>query len=229
MQKYGPKTSLQRYRRDALHRSAMCAALADDEPAYLTVSQASAATIAVIDSEATEVRQADDLLVRARAVERARKLKAVLLYDQARRDLAAEAVRLVQVLLPLPPSALKKVGLPRARVMVQQAVENLRRPETPAEVREEHLPILEAHLARMEEADQTEDSVEISLVSLRAALALFKADRERERVEQFADLLKITGERAVAEEFFLSLRTSSNDTDDDEEEATPGEPAAPPA
>jgi hypothetical protein len=101
--------------------------------------------------------------------------------------------------------------------------ENLRRPETPAEVREEHLPILEAHLAKMTDADLAEDAVAVSFTSLRAALALFKADRELERVQQYADLLKIVGERALADEFFLTARSAKSpvENDDEEEEGTP--------
>jgi prolyl oligopeptidase PreP (S9A serine peptidase family) len=223
MQKFGPKTPLQRFRRDALHRSSMCGALADDDADYLAVALAAAATVATVDGKTNEVQHADDLLVRARAVERARKIKAVTLYDQARRDLAAEAVRLVMVLLPTPPSALKKVGITRARAIIQQAVENLRLPDSPAEVREEHLPILEAHLASMAEADLAEDSVAMAFISLRAALVLFKSTLERERVGQYADLLKIVGERALAEEFFLTARTSSSVEDDEEEVPTAGD------
>ena len=39
METYGPKVRLSRFRRDAVHRGAMCSALGEDEPKYLPLAE----------------------------------------------------------------------------------------------------------------------------------------------------------------------------------------------
>ena len=227
MQTYTSRVSLERYRADALHREAMCRALAADDPRYMTVAESAAASVHQIDARAMELRQASDELVRHRAVERASKLRAITEYAKARRALAVDAERLTEVLLPTPPAALKKVGISRAIEIVAQAAANLHRPECPASVREGHLPVVNAHIEKMRVADREEDEVRTGYYALRAALALFKAELETARVKDYATLVGLVQSRPDAEEFFLPAyqRGGADGTEDDDEE--PEQPAQP--
>lgn len=192
----------------------MCGALGDDEPKYQAVAEAAEKMLTDIDAKTHEVRQAEDVLTRARAVERARRMRAAESYDQLRRDLAAEARLLVPALLRVAPSSLRRAGITRAAALVAQAAENLRHAETPEAIRTEHLPILEQELTRLKDADRAEDQVRASFSALRAAVLLFKARLETDRSAQYADLVKIAGSRALADEFFLSAYTRGDALED---------------
>jgi hypothetical protein len=227
MQIYTSKVSLQRFRADALHREAMCRALEEDSPGFHNVAETASLSLQRIDARTLEVRQASDTLVRYRAIERASKLRAAVAYAKTRRDLAAEAARLAEVLLPTPPSVLKKVGIGRVAEIVTLAAKNLERPECPSEVREEHLPLIKAELEKLRAADRAEDDVRASFAALRAAVVLFKAELEIARVKEFAALVQLVGSRADADEFFLPARarSGSDDAEDEDELQTPEEPS----
>lgn len=229
MQKYGPQTSLAKHRREAVHREAMCSAIADepDEPKaaeYAEVAAHAQRTIDAIDARAAELQRTNDVLTRGRALEKTRKLRTKKQYARARHDLAAEAEPIYRILLPHPPSALEKAGTKRAIAMVETAIGNLGGPDTPESVRAEHVPALENQLTRMREADLVEDEASVALSALRAGVIVFKAGLQRERESAYGMLVRLVG-KAEASEFFLPPYTRRGDDIEDEGEEGGGEDA----
>ncbi len=227
MQIYGPKAGLERFRREAVHCQAMCEAIAaePDEPKaaeFAALATHAQGRIDTIDARMGDLRRAGDILTRAAALERVRKIRTKEAYEQLRRDLAAEAAATFRTLLPTAPNTIGKAGIKRALGLVEGAVANLRGPDFPESVRTEHLPILERQFQRMREADLAEDQSAASLSALRAGIILFKANQQRERESAYGRLVELVG-KVGAEEFFLPLYTrkkgsaGSEDVEDDED------------
>jgi hypothetical protein len=99
------------------------------------------------------------------------------------------------------------------------------RPEVPEEIRTDYLPEIEAQIARMTQADHAEDQVAAGFDALRATLSIFKAERDLARVGDYADLVKLTGDKAEADEFFLPAYVRASGAEGEED--APVEPLAP--
>lgn len=225
MQSFGPKVTLERFRQDALHREAMCTAIASEEsnpdaPKFAAIATMAQKNLTSIDARMADVRRANDLVTRARALERVRKLYARKAYEQVRLDLAAKAATLYRVLLPVAPSSVGKANIKDAATIIEQAIANLRGDDTPESIRAEHVPVLERELQRLREADLAEDTITANFAAVRAAIVLFKANLERQRQSQYGQIVDLVGKPA-AEEFFLPAytRTRNDDTDEGDEGA----------
>lgn len=214
MQTFTPHTPLSRYRNDAFDREAMCEALKEDDPRFSPVFDLVRASRELIDGRLTALAAGEDVLRRARALERARKIRTVAAYDVVRKQLDIAAADVVRVLMPSAPNVLSKAGVKTARRLIEQAVARLSEPAAPESIRTAHLPALTAELEKLVRADEQEDQHAHALVALRAALTLFKAERQVDRVNQYAEILKLVGP-ALADEFFLPARTESGGDDDD--------------
>lgn len=222
MESFGPNTSLDLFRRDARHRRAMCLPLGEDDDRFDPIAEAAGSSLALIDAKRAELERAEDLLLEARAVEKAMRLRSALTYGDIRRRLAVEAADAYRTILPVAPSSVGSAGIKRAISILERSVTGLSREETPEVIRTEHLPKLQRELERLRTADRAEDEVAASLAALRAAVALFKIEREKERQHQYADLVKIVG-KGGADDFFLRRNRNRDDEDDDAEPApTPG-------
>lgn len=222
MQKYTAKTTLAKYRKELVHREAMCSAIASmpDEPKaaeFGEIATRSRAAIDAIDARTLDLRRSGDLLTQGRALERTSKLYGKKGYAQLRLDFMARAEDLFRSFLPLPPSALDKMGAKRAVAMVEASIASISSPDTPESIRTEHVPAMEAHLTRMREADLTEDDAQLALSTLRAGIIRFKAELQRDRETVYGLLVTLVG-KVDAEEFFLKRYSRSRDADELEEE-----------
>lgn len=221
MQTFTSKTPLDRFRNDAFHREAMCEALKDDDARYAPIFDAARASRAAIDAKLADLLRGQDVLRRGRALERARKLRAVAAYDVVRKQLDIAAADVVRVLMPSAPNVIHKSGVKTARAELERAVARLSDASSPESVRTDHLPALQAQVRLLVAADEAEDVSARALAALRAAIILFKADRQSDRVAQLGMLLPVAG-KSESDEFFLVARA---ETGDDEEDVA--EPAAP--
>src|SRR5262249_27155371 len=108
-QTYTTETPIETYRADAIRRSAMCGAIAARYPALGDVGKEAAEILAQIDTRCTDLQQAEDDQVRARAIEDAAKLDVVDVYTEIRRTMAVKNQD-VMTLLPDAPSTLGRLG-----------------------------------------------------------------------------------------------------------------------
>lgn len=223
MQSYGATQSLDTFRRDMRNRRGMCLALGEDDDRFDPIAEAAGRQLILIDGKRTELQRAEDILSDSRALEKARRLMAKRVYDDIRRRLSVEASDTYRLVLPVAPSRVGSAGIKRGITIIDRGVVALKLETTPEIIRTAHVPRLEQELARLRAADVAEDEVSASLSALRLAVALFKAELEKERQLQWAELVKIVGKRD-ADAFFLS--TSSDDDDEEQEQEQEESPVA---
>lgn len=221
-QTYTTDTPIDVFRRDCIHRGAMCGALSKKRyPALGPVSDEANAIVAQLDTRSAALRQTEDDQIRARAIEDAEKVDVVEVYTELRRMLFAKKVD-VQTLLPDPPSVLGRLNAKTFGSRADQAVENLKKLPDTDPVKTALFPVLVAELAEFHEADKAEDVTRATVQSGKVALTLYKTELSQAREAQLGSILKIVGDSEKMAMFTLPWRKTSRATEDEE-------PASPPA
>jgi hypothetical protein len=160
-----------------------------------------------VPSRASQLRQLDDDLVRARAIETAEKLDVVEAYDMLRKQLAAYEPKRVIEFMPVPPSTAVKLALEKFDFRVSQAISDLKGLPEDHPVRRNFLPALEREFAEFQTADTAEDVVRRNLATARLALTTLKVELAQARDRELGQIQIIFGDRSKLEFFTLPWRT----------------------
>jgi hypothetical protein len=219
-QTYTAETAIEDYRADCIHRSAMCGALTKRYPGLGPVGLEADAVLAQIDTRRTELQQAEDDQIRARAIEDAEKFDVIEVYAELRRTLFAKKYD-IMTLLPDAPSALGRLGAKNFGARADQAVANLNTLPANDPVKAALLPALQLELAEFHKADLDEDKTRESLNSDKVALTLYKTELSQAREGQLGAVLQIVGDSEKMALFALPWRKASK--------PKPDAPATPPA
>lgn len=212
-QTYTEETPIETYRADLIHRGAMCAALAKRYPGLDAVATEANGILAQLDTRRTELQQAEDDQIRARAIESAEKLDVVDVYTELRRTMFAKKYD-VQTLLPDAPSTLGRLGAKNFGERADQAVANLQKLPDADPLKATFLPQLQQELAEFHKADLAEDATRASLRSGRVALVLYKTELSQSRETEIGTIQKILGDREKVVQFTLPWRKNKASEDD---------------
>lgn len=221
-QTYTNETSIGDYRADNIHRGAMCAALAKRFPALGPIGTEANGIVAQIDSRIGAMQQAEDDLIRARAIEDAEKLDVSDMYTEIRRTLFAKNYD-VSTLLPDAPSTLGRLGVKNFGARVDQAVANLKSLPDSDPMKTALLPVLETELAEFHAADVAEDKNRTSFSGAKVAMTLYKTELSQTREVQLGAILNVLGDSEKMAMFTLPWRKTAKSKDD---EPAPAPPAA---
>ncbi|MCU0693900.1 MAG: hypothetical protein MUF54_21130 [Polyangiaceae bacterium] len=220
VQAYTPDTPIEAYRREYLHRHAMCQALVTKYADFGPIAAEAGAVVTAIDGRLADLQRAEDAHVRARALEVAAKLDVVEVYELVRAQFAVYHKGTLFAFLPASPSSLARAGVKAAEQRVSEAIANLRSLPEQDEVRKDFLPRLEQEQADLRAADLAEDDVRRAVRTVALGLTTYKSELAGLRDRQLGQVQVIMKDRAKTEMFTLPWRKRSTN-----EEPEPVEPA----
>lgn len=222
-QSYTDATPIDIYRKDFLHRGAMCEALSQRYPALAPIATQAFAHVTLIDARTKILQQLEDDQTRAAALENAQKFDVVAVYTELRRTMSAKNYDVLQI-LPENPSTLEDRGTVTFRKRVDDAIAAIAVLPDGDPIKDTFLSTLQSEHAEFISADQAEDQTQAQLKAGRLALSLFKAEEAQVREAQLGLILSILRDREQVALFTLPWRSPRKSKD---EPSTPPDPSAP--
>jgi hypothetical protein len=222
-QTYTSETPIDIYRKDFLRRNAMCVAMSSKVPALEPVAREAGEIIAAIDGRKTDLQQAEDDQVRAKALEDVERMDVVDAYSKMRLSLTIHAPDQVPRFLPDAPSSLKKIGPKKLTKRVQASIINLSVLPEDHPTRREYLPLLERELEEFTAADLAEDTVRTGLATINLGLSVYKSELSQVRDAQLGTIQSVLGDRSRAAQFTIPWHAPRKKTGESTTTSEPSE------
>lgn len=215
-QSYTEATPIEIYRKDFLHRSAMCQALSKRYPALAPIATEAAAHVTLIDAHHQKLQQLEDDQTRADALQDAEKFDAVEVYTEMRRTMGAKNYD-VLLILPKNPSILRDQGPQNFSKSMGEAIEAINTLPDGDPIKSTFLTTLQQEFAEFKSADEAEDKTQSLLKAGKVALTLFKAEQAQARNAQLGVIQGVVRDREKTAVFTLPWRAPKKSKDEGED------------